>query len=94
MQHSERKIQSRRAELDQAVAQFADMYNITQMVEMIGQLHTSALADECTDTLERQSRAHFITHSSKVLAALMALYESERTTVENPDVHHIDCMMH
>ena len=77
MQHSERKIQARKQELAQAVAEFTDMYNITQMVDMIGSLHTSALADKHVSRPDRQSRAHFITHSSKVLAALMALYESE-----------------
>ena len=76
MQHSKEdpKIQNLSKALGAALSEYSGMYGPAEAVELAGQIHTSALADECVPKTERVNRAHFITLSCKVIAAALELH--------------------
>lgn len=64
-------------ELHQAIEDFREIYSPPEMVEMLGKLLTSAMADKCTDRKIRSSQAYFIQNAGKLISTVLEYHREK-----------------
>ena len=63
-----------RDQLAAALKDFQEFYAPHDAVRLLGQVHTSSLADPDVKDLQRQERAHFLEKSGTLIALAMAVH--------------------